>query len=122
VHLVPLLLSRPTHLLRPASLLPRLLAVAQSSTFLAAFVSSIWLFVCSVRTLVLARLLPSVSHDVWDGPYGCVLAGCLACGGSIWLESARRRGEMALYVLPRAVRSIMPGRWLRGKGAMTIER
>lgn len=108
-----MLLTQPHHLLSPSRLLPRLLAVARSSAFLSTFVSAIWLAVCGTRTLLLARLFPGVSHDIWDGPYGCVLAGCLACGGSIWVESARRRGEIALYVLPRAVRASIPERWLR---------
>jgi len=34
--------------------------------------------------------------------------GCLLCGWSILLESPKRRGEMALYVAPRAMATIMP--------------
>lgn len=66
------------------------------------------------RTLFVARLLPNISHNFYDGPFGCILAGCLACGGSIWIEQGRRRGEMALYVLPRALRASLRDSWLRG--------
>jgi hypothetical protein len=85
----------------------------RSATFLSAFVSSIWASVCLTRTVLLARMFPFISHDFWDGPYGCILAGCLACGSSIWIENSRRRAEIALYVLPRAIRSWLPDRWLR---------
>ena len=74
---------------------------------------------CLTRTLVLARLFPFISHNFWDGPYGCVMAGCLACGGSIWLENGKRRGEMSLYVLPRAVRACLPERWIKQGGPRT---
>jgi hypothetical protein len=52
------------------------------------------------------------------------MAGCLACGSSIWIENGRRRGEIALYVLPRAIRTWLPNRWLRSgsKGVRIIER
>ena len=34
--------------------------------------------------------------------------GCLLCGWSILLESPKRRGEMALYVAPRAMATVLP--------------
>lgn len=40
------------------------------------------------------------------------MAGCLACGASIWIEQGKRRGEMALYVLPRALRTLLKDSWL----------
>lgn len=64
---------------------------------------------------MLARFFPKISHDVWDGPYGCILAGSLVCGASIWIENARRRGEVALYVLPKALKASIPERWLRSR-------
>jgi len=95
------------------------LAALRSVAFLSTFVSSFWFAVCSSRTLLLARLLPQISHDFWDGPYGCVLAGCLTCGSSIWIENGRRRGEMALYVLPRAIRTCLPNAWV-GSGSRMV--
>lgn len=116
-----MLLTKPQHLLSLARVIPRALAVAQSSGFLSTFVGSFWLAACLTRTVFLARLFPGVSHDFWDGPQGCVLASCLACGSSIFVESARRRGEIALYVLPRAVRASIPQRWLRsGSGVLRV--
>jgi hypothetical protein len=124
VHVVPILIRRPRKLLSFPAILETLLGILRSSSFLSAFVSSFWAAVCLTRTLVVARALPKISHDFYDGPFGCVMAGCLACGGSIWIESGRRRGEMALYVLPRAIRACLPDRWLRSgrKSAYVIER
>jgi len=124
VHVVPILIRQPQKLFSFPAILDTFLGVVRSASFLSAFVSSFWGAVCLTRTLVVARALPTISHDFYDGPFGCVLAGCLACGGSIWIESGRRRGEMALYVLPRAIRACLPDRWLRSgrKSVYAIER
>ncbi|KAJ4486149.1 hypothetical protein J3R30DRAFT_3668386 [Lentinula aciculospora] len=114
-HFLPVLITRPQVLLRPHRVLSTLLATCRSATFLSAFISSFWLSVCFTRTLALARLFPHVSHDFWDGPHGCIMAGCLVCGSSIWLENGRRRGEMALYVLPRAIRACIPDKLIRSR-------
>jgi hypothetical protein len=114
VQFIPVLLSRPRTLLDPRRVLQALLGALRSATFLTTFVTSYWYSVCLTRSLVLARLFPFISHDFWDGPYGCVFAGCLVCGSSIWIENGRRRGEMALYVLPRAVRACLPDTWVHG--------
>ena len=89
----------------------------RSAAFLSAFVQLIWLGVCSTRTFFFARLFPWISHDYFDGPYGCIFVASLTCGSSIWIENPRRRGEMALYVLPRAIRTISSDFWLKsGRG------
>ncbi|KAJ6509541.1 hypothetical protein C8R47DRAFT_1234154 [Mycena vitilis] len=117
VQFLPVLLSRPRSLLDPRQLLDAILGALRSASFLTTFVTSYWYSVCLSRSLVFARLFPSISHDFWDGPYGGVLAGCLVCGSSIWIENGRRRGEMALYVLPRAVRACLPDAWVRSGNA-----
>ncbi|KAJ7492613.1 hypothetical protein FB451DRAFT_540220 [Mycena latifolia] len=117
VQFLPVILSRPRSLLDPQRVLESVLGALRSATFLSAFVSSYWYSVCLTRSLVFARLFPSISHDFWDGPFGCVLVGCLVCGSSIWIENGRRRGEMALYVLPRAVRACLPDSWVRSGNA-----
>ncbi|VDB84487.1 unnamed protein product [Peniophora sp. CBMAI 1063] len=124
VHALPALISNPRALLKLSKVLPIVFGTARSATFLAGFVSSFWAGVCLTRSVLLARLLPSVSHDFWDGPYGCILAGCLISGSSIWIEDGRRRGEIGLYVLPRAIRSCLPHRWLTsgGRGVQAAER
>lgn len=123
VHVLPILIRRPQRLLNFQTILDTLLGILRSASFLSAFVSSFWATVCFTRTLVVARVLPEISHDFYDGPFGCVMAGCLVCGSSIWIESGRRRGEMALYVLPRVIRACLPDRWLRSgrKSVYAIE-
>ncbi|KAK0233084.1 hypothetical protein IW262DRAFT_47070 [Armillaria fumosa] len=124
VHFFPVLLTRPKMLLRPHRIVTTLLSALRSASFLTAFITSYWYAVCLTRSLVLARVFSSVSHDFWDGPYGCILAGCLSCGSSIWIENGRRRGEMSLYVLPRAIRTILPDTWVRSgnRGVLAAER
>ncbi|PAV22387.1 integral membrane [Pyrrhoderma noxium] len=113
VHFLPILLSRPNGLLQIRVLKKAIYALFRSSLFLSVFISSIWSAVCITRTLAIPRLFPRLSHNFIDGPYGCVLAGCLMCGGSIWIEQGKRRGEIALYVLPRALRTILEESWLK---------
>lgn len=124
VHALPVALFNPRALLNPQKLLPIALGTVRSASFLAGFVSSFWAGVCLTRSVLLARLLPFVSHDFWDGPYGCIMVGCLISGSSIWIEDGRRRGEIGLYVLPRAIRSCLPHRWLTsgGRGVQAAER
>lgn len=111
-------------LLRPHRIVATLLSALRSASFLTAFITSYWYTICLTRSLLLARVFSSVSHDFWDGPYGCILAGCLSCGSSIWIENGRRRGEMSLYVLPRAIRTILPDTWIRSgnRGVLAAER
>lgn len=104
-------MTRPQTLLRPHHILRTLLGAMRSATFLSSFVASYWFAVCLTRSLVLAKYLPFISHDFWDGPSGCMLIGSLVCGSSIWIENGKRRGEMALYVMPKALRTCLPDRW-----------
>ncbi|KAF8140263.1 hypothetical protein EV363DRAFT_1426683 [Boletus edulis] len=100
VHFLPILLTKPSSIIRPHLALSTLLSAIRSATFLSTFISSCWFTVCFTRTLVLARLFP---ND---------FARCL---GRIWIEDARRRREVALYVLPRALRASIPEKWLRSR-------
>ncbi|CAL1695836.1 unnamed protein product [Somion occarium] len=112
VHILPILLTRPRTLLQKQQIVSSILSILRSASFLSTFVSSIWFAICMTRTLFLARLFPSIPHDFWDGPFGCTFIGSLVCGSSIWVEEGKRRGEMALYVLPRAIRACIPKSWL----------
>jgi hypothetical protein len=48
------------------------------------------------------RLFPFVPNQYWDSGLGEIL-GSWACGWSVFIEEKRKRGEMALYVAPRAL-------------------
>jgi len=123
VHLLPIGLKRPKQLFQLGKLMPALFGVARSATFLSSFVSFMWLGVCTTRTLLFARLFPFISHDYWDGSFGCIWFASLVCGSSIWIEHERRRGEIALYVLPRAIRACLSDRWLKSgrRGVQVVE-
>ncbi|KIK71001.1 hypothetical protein GYMLUDRAFT_975365 [Collybiopsis luxurians FD-317 M1] len=119
-HFLPIFITRPQVLSHPHRIFTTIFSTFRSAAFLSSFISSFWLSVCFTRTLALARLFPNVSHDFWDGPFGCILAGCLMCGSSIWIENGRRRGEMALYVLPRALRACIPNKWIKSRNKVVI--
>lgn len=63
--------------------------------------------VCLTRSRIGPTVFPSKSRTFWDDTTG-PLIGCLLCGWSIFLESPKRRAEMALYVAPRAMATILP--------------
>jgi hypothetical protein len=84
----------------------------RSSAFLGAFITLFYYGVCLARTRVGPRLLgthPAARQRI-DGGY-CVGAGCVLCGWSVLLEGAGRRGDMALFVAPRALATLFPRRY-----------
>jgi hypothetical protein len=71
------------------------ISVARSSAFLATFIALTWTGICLTRNLI--------HEDVDMGPR---LASFLS-GWSILIEHPRRRGDVLMYVMPRAVYSWM---------------
>jgi hypothetical protein len=114
------LCTSPYALLKPVKVAATLLGALRSATFLSTYVTLYWFTVCFTRSLVLARLFPKISHDFWDGPFGGIFAGCLICGSSVWIENGRRRGEMALFVMPRALKSFLPEKWMTGSRGVRL--
>ncbi|KAJ9660072.1 hypothetical protein H2198_002769 [Neophaeococcomyces mojaviensis] len=92
--------KRLAHLLKDA---------ARSSSFLAAFVGLFYYAVCLARTRLGPRVFSQdlIKPQMWDSGL-CVLAGCLACGWSILLEKPGRQQEIASFVAPRALATILP--------------
>jgi hypothetical protein len=84
-------------------------AAARSSSFLAAFISLFYYAVCFARTRLGPRLFSpkTITPQMWDSGL-CTLAGCLACGWSILLEKASRRQEIAFFVAPKALSTLLP--------------
>ncbi|KPI40921.1 uncharacterized protein AB675_10549 [Cyphellophora attinorum] len=84
-------------------------AAARSSSFLAAFISLFYYAVCLARTRLGPRLFSpkTITPQMWDSGL-CTLAGCLACGWSILLEKASRRQEIAFFVAPKALSTLLP--------------
>jgi hypothetical protein len=73
-----------------------LLSAAQSSTFLASFITVIWSVICFSRN----------TFNRFDGPIGPAL-GTFFCGFSILIEIPSRRHQLALYCLPKAIDSFL---------------
>jgi len=107
VHLLPpLMFKRKKILNNPLdSSIHIVKAAMRSSAFLAAFIALTWYGVCLTRTRVGHQLLgiDQTRLDKTMAP----LFGCMMCGFSILIENKHRRGEMALYVAPRAIYSLM---------------
>lgn len=84
-------------------------AASRTSSFLAAFVSLFYYSVCLARTRLGPKLFSSktITPQMWDSGL-CVLAGCLTCGWSILLENPSRRQEIAFFVAPRALATVLP--------------
>ena len=126
------MLRRPTL----ASLFRSLANAARSSAFLGAFISLFYYGVCLSRTRLGPVLFPpsnktgriSISPQTWDSGL-CILSGCMLCGWSILVEAPGRRGEIAFFVAPRALATLLPRvyeriyRWREGvvfAGSVTV--
>lgn len=108
LQLVVRMIRRPN----PKSLIGSVAGAARSAAFLGSFVSLFYYGVCLARTRLGPVLLPptkqwGVSPQTWDGGL-CILSGCMLCGWSILIEPPGRRGELALFVLPRALATLSP--------------
>ncbi|KND94506.1 hypothetical protein TOPH_01087 [Tolypocladium ophioglossoides CBS 100239] len=93
-----------------------LLSASRSSAFLATFITLFYYGVCLGRT----RLGPHlIGKDVpcrqrIDSGL-CVSTGCFLCGWSVLIETASRRKDMALFVAPRAMATLLPRRYAADK-------
>lgn len=91
------------------SLLAAIKSATKSSSFLAAFVALFYYSVCLARTRLGPKVFSykSVTPQMWDAGL-CVLAGCLTCGWSILVETRHKRQELAFFVAPRALATLLP--------------
>ncbi|KAI0401198.1 integral membrane protein [Xylaria palmicola] len=89
-----------------------LVSAMRSSSFLAAFITLFYYGVCLARTRFGPQLLgkDAASRQAIDAGV-CVGCGCFMCGWSIFFEVASRRKDMALFVVPRAVATLLPRRY-----------
>lgn len=106
VHLAPPLFFRTARLLENPgqSILHILFASVRSSTFLGTYIAIIWYSICAVRTRLGYQVL-NINQTRLDDTLG-PLVGAMLCGLSLLVESKHRRGEMTLYVVPRALFSL----------------
>ncbi|ETS79154.1 hypothetical protein PFICI_09007 [Pestalotiopsis fici W106-1] len=89
-----------------------LVSASRSSAFLAAFITLFFYGVCLARTRVGPHLIgkDAASRTKIDAGI-CVGTGCFLCGWSILLEAAGRRKDIALFVAPRAMATLLPRRY-----------
>ncbi|KAJ5933204.1 hypothetical protein N7516_007693 [Penicillium verrucosum] len=107
---IPLQIVFRLRRMKSATALRRALSdAAQSSAFLASFVSLFYYGVCLARTRLGPKIFDAktVTPMMWDSGL-CVGAGCLMCGWSILVEKTRKRQELALFVAPRAAATVLP--------------
>ncbi|CAK9435582.1 uncharacterized protein LODBEIA_P03090 [Lodderomyces beijingensis] len=79
----------------------------RSSCFLGAFIGFYWYAVCLARTRLFPKLFPNVPKVRFDDTIAPA-AGALMCGFSAFIETPQRRKELALFVAPRGVGTLVP--------------
>ncbi|KAG0182158.1 hypothetical protein DFQ28_007575 [Apophysomyces sp. BC1034] len=101
LHFVPMLLLRTKHLKKePTKMLSKTaLATLKSGAFLATFVTLYQYQVCLHRKLIESGM------TTFNSKYLYYLFGFTCSYSSIFLEDKKRRSELALYVLPKAIQS-----------------
>ena len=106
---LPLALALKLRKPSPRNLVFAFLSAARSSAFLGAFITLFYYGVCLSRTRVGPRILgkdPACRQRI-DGGI-CVDTGCALCGWSVLIETVSRRKDMALFVAPRALATVVP--------------
>lgn len=100
IHLLPILIFHPKLLMRtsqwPNTIARLLLSTCRSAAFLSTFIFLVFAPICVLRNIL---------HN--DTPVWGPLAGSFLSGWSLLIEKKKRRREFALYVIPRAMESLM---------------
>lgn len=88
------------------------LGTIRSSAFLGAFIALFYYGVCLTRTRLGPKIIGRDEHSAQriDGGL-CIGTGCTMCGWSILLENEGRRKDIALFVAPRALATLLPRRY-----------
>jgi hypothetical protein len=89
-----------------------LISSIRSSAFLGSFIALFYYGVCLARTRVGPHILGSdvQSRQIIDSGV-CIGSGCMLCGWSLLLENQGRRKDIALFVAPRALATLLPRRY-----------
>lgn len=84
----------------------------RSSAFLGMFISMFYYSICLSRTRLGPKLISydTITPMMWDQGL-CINVACAMCGWSILLEAPKRRQEVALFVAPRALATVLPRRY-----------
>jgi hypothetical protein len=87
-------------------------SATRSSLFLASFITLFYYGVCLARSRVGPWVLGTslaARQRIDEGI--CVAVGCALCGWSVCVETAGRQKDMALFVAPRALATLVPRRY-----------
>ena len=88
------------------------LTSVRSSAFLGTFIALFYYGVCLTRCRVGPKLLGSDAKTCQRIDEGiCIGTGCAMCGWSLLLENESRRKDIALFVAPRALATLLPRRY-----------
>jgi hypothetical protein len=89
-----------------------LISSIRSSAFLGSFIALFYYGVCLARTRVGPHIMGSdvQSRQIIDSGI-CIGSGCMLCGWSLLLEDKGRRKDIALFVAPRALATLLPRRY-----------
>lgn len=92
-----------------------LVSACRSSAFLGTYIALFYYGVCLGRTRIGPHILgkDTECRQRIDGGY-CVGVGCFLCGWSVLIETASRRKDMALFVAPRAMATLLPRQYSMG--------
>lgn len=92
------------------------LSASRSSAFLGVYIALFYYGVCLGRTRVGPHVIGKdiQSRQRIDGGL-CVGTGCVLCGWSVLLETPSRRKDMALFVAPRALGTVVPRKYPHDK-------
>lgn len=95
------------------AVLRAILSSCRSASFLATFITLFYYGVCLSRTRI-GPLLPggkTITRRQRMDANICVGTGCVLCGWSILIETASRRKDIALFVAPRAMATVLPRKY-----------
>ncbi|EGW35235.1 uncharacterized protein SPAPADRAFT_58439 [Spathaspora passalidarum NRRL Y-27907] len=101
-----LLLLLPKKKKMSQRLLRALTTSVRSSAFLGAFIGIYWYSVCLARTRLFPLLAPKVPRTRYDDTIAPAM-GAIMCGLSSLVETPQRRKELALFVAPRGLGTLV---------------
>ncbi|KIH93489.1 hypothetical protein SPBR_04176 [Sporothrix brasiliensis 5110] len=105
-----LVLRKPNR--NPRGVLKAILSAIRSSAFLGTFITLFFYGVCLARTRIGPLILgTSVAARQTIDSGLCTAVGCGLCGWSILIERASRRKDIGLFVVPRALATMLPRRY-----------
>lgn len=102
-----LMLIFPLKTNKTVRLIRALKSSIRSSCFLGTYIGLYWYAVCLARTRLFPKLFPNIPRARFDDTI-CAASGAVMCGFSSFIETPQRRKELALFVAPRGLGTLVP--------------